>query len=255
MARAASGARPCGRIRAAANPGDRPHQNRSLSSPFQNSPEKATPTPTGRTQVPITWALGWLRRRLTSNRDRLNTGLKCFQHKPPVSVQLVRPQESGAREEMARHLLKAIERIKRRAGRQIGNGEQSRAASEDGLCEALLRSPTPEPVTPALLHEKHGPDAACDPEGLEECVGGKGGVGGGRSGLQQHRMLHKPTPHLSSWIFLFAAQCQGYKTRQGSVSSAHGFDKWQLFEKKGMLKTRLKPNLLHLGGSYLGQEC
>lgn len=179
MARAASGARPCGRIRAAANPGDRPHQNRSLSSPFQNSPEKATPTPTGRTQVPITWALGWLRRRLTTNRDRLNTGLKCFQHKPPVSVQLVRPQESGAREEMARHLLKAIERIKRRAGRQIGNGEQSRAASEDGLCEALLRSPTPEPVTPALLHEKHGPDAACDPEGLEECVGGKGGVGGG----------------------------------------------------------------------------
>lgn len=82
----------------------------------------------------------------------------------------------------------------------------------------------------------------------------RSGAGGG-SGLQQRKMLHKPTPHLSSWIFLSAAQCQGYKTRQGNVSSAHGFDKWQLFEKKGMLKTQLKPNLLHLGGSYLGQEC
>lgn len=162
-----------------------------LSKTLQKKPP---PPPTGRTQVPITWALGWLRRRLTTNRDRLNTGLKCFQHKPPVSVQLVRPQESGAREEMARHLLKAIERIKRRAGRQIGNGEQSRAASEDGLCEALLRSPTPEPVTPALLHEKHGPDAACDPEGLEECVGGKGGVGGGVQACSSTGCCTSPHP-------------------------------------------------------------
>lgn len=52
-----------------------------------------------------------LRRRLTTNRDRLNTSLKCFQHKPPIR-QTGEGAGKGTGRGVARHLLEAMEGVK-----------------------------------------------------------------------------------------------------------------------------------------------
>lgn len=118
---------------------------------------------------------------------------------------------------MTRHLLKAIERIKHVLADKLATWSPAEA-----LRATAPGSLTAGPATPALLHEKRGRPGACDPVPRGE---------GADSGLQQRRVLYGT--RLPSWIFPSSAQCQGYKTRQGSVSGVHEFDKWQLFERKG----------------------
>lgn len=137
LARGCPGTLLCGWIRATANPGEWPSRHLFTWTPaFQNSPEKKPPYLHGQKARPSNWAFSLLRRRLTANRDRLNTSLKCFQHKPPISLTGEGAGEGTGRR-VARHLLKAIEGVKQaladklvtwsRAGRQVGR---------EGLCEA-----------------------------------------------------------------------------------------------------------------------
>lgn len=114
-------------------------------------------------------------------------------------------------------------------GRQRGEEQGSKWG---GLGKTNAPVSCPGPVTPALLQGIHVPSGVCDPQGME----------GGRfrpAASQGTARIY--TLSLSSWIFLSAAQCQGYKTRQGRISSTHRFDKWQLFQRRGCQNRDLGP--------------